>query len=604
MTIRVLSPEVAARIAAGEVVERPASVVKELVENALDAGAAAVSVEIGGGGADSIRVVDDGCGMAPGELDLAFARHATSKLADDPSTGSGQAPSEWSLLHITTLGFRGEALPAIAAVAEVEIVSRPADSQAAAYIRLSDGAAAERGSRGSPVGTSVTVRHLFARQPARRKFLRSPSTEANRIASVVSHYALAYPAVRFSLTVDADGDPRSARSGRQSLVTDGSGDLRDVIAAVYGADVAAAMLPAHWGDGPIAVDGLAAAPHVSRGSRGYVSLFVNGRWIQSRRLAYAVEEAYRGMLMVGRYPIAVLHLRLPYEEVDVNVHPTKAEVRFREESAVFGAVQRAVRSALLESAPVPVASAAPVGTQQAAPVHQSSPPLWEHARALERGRSESEPAQTPAAVGTRTPAAALPVLRVIGQLGGTYVIAEGPDGMYLVDQHAAHERVLYERFYRQRLERAPEVQALLEPLTLDLSPPQRALLAQNEEMLRDHGFDVEPFGDGSYLVRALPAPLTATPAAGGPTAGGDPRQAIASFLDLMLEEGEGDRRDRVAMSLACHGAVRAGKTLSQEEMRELVTQLEGSEAPNTCPHGRPTMIHMSAGMLAREFGRR
>ena len=605
LTIRVLSPEVAARIAAGEVVERPASVVKELVENALDAGAAAVSVEIGGGGADTIRVVDDGCGMAPGELELAFARHATSKLADD------------NLVRITTLGFRGEALPAIAAAAEVEMVSRPADSQAAAYIRLSDGAAAERGSRGSPVGTSVTVRHLFARQPARRKFLRSPSTEANRIASVVSHYALAYPAVRFSLTVDADGDPgyavgRSAprrapvgaRSGRQSLVTDGSGDLRDVIAAVYGADVAAAMLPAHWGDGPIAVDGLAAAPHVSRGSRGYVSLFVNGRWIQSRRLAYAVEEAYRGMLMVGRYPIAVLHLRLPYEEVDVNVHPTKAEVRFREESAVFGAVQRAVRSALLESAPVPVASAAPVGTQQAAPVHQSSPPLWEHARALERGRSESEPAQTPAAVGTRTPAAALPVLRVIGQLGGTYVIAEGPDGMYLVDQHAAHERVLYERFYRQRQEHAPEVQALLEPLTLDLSPPQRALLAQNEEMLRDHGFDVEPFGDGSYLVRALPAPLTAAPAAGGPTAGGDPRQAIASFLDLMLEEGEGDRRDRVAMSLACHGAVRAGKTLSQEEMRELVTQLEGSEAPNTCPHGRPTMIHMSAGMLAREFGRR
>jgi DNA mismatch repair protein MutL len=578
LTIRILDPEVAARIAAGEVVERPASVVKELVENALDAAASAVSVEVAGGGVDTIRVVDDGCGLAPEELELAFARHATSKLADD------------NLLRITSLGFRGEALPAIAAVAEVEMVSRPPGAQSAAFIRLAGGATVERGSRGAPVGTSVAVGGLFARQPARRKFLRSPSAEANQIASVVSHYALAYPAVRFSLSLD----------GRRALLTSGSGDLRDAVAAVYGADVAAAMLPIQPGDGPITVDGLAAAPHVSRASRGYVSLFVNGRWIQSRRLAYAVEEAYRGMLMVGRYPIAVLHLRLPCEEVDVNVHPTKREVRFRDESAVFGAVQRSVRAALLESAPVPPAPAVPPGTQQAAPLHQpSSRPLWEHARALERRQAGGERAQPAATAGPSTPAAVLPALRVIGQLGNTYIIAEGPDGMYLIDQHAAHERVLYERFCRQRLERAPEVQALLEPLALDLSPPHRALIADNEELLRDHGFEVEPFGEGSYLVRALPASL-----AGLPAGLGDPRQATVSFLDLMLEEGEGDRRDRVAMSLACHGAIRAGKTLSQEEMRELVRQMESAEAPNACPHGRPTMIHMSAETLAREFGRR
>ena len=193
-----------------------------------------------------------------------------------------------------------------------------------------------------------------------------------------------------------------------------------------------------------------------------------------------------------------------------------------------------------------------------------------------------------------TPAAALPALRVIGQFGGTYVIGEGPDGMYMIDQHAAHERVLYERFCRLRSQRAPEVQALLEPLTVDLSPQQRAIFGEQEGPLREHGFDVEPFGEGSYLVRALPASLAAA----------DARQAVASFLDTMLEEGEGDRRDRVAMSLACHGAIRAGKTLSQEEMRELVDQLERSEAPNTCPHGRPTMIHMSADLLARQFGRR
>jgi DNA mismatch repair protein MutL len=209
---------------------------------------------------------------------------------------------------------------------------------------------------------------------------------------------------------------------------------------------------------------------------------------------------------------------------------------------------------------------------------------------------EAGPAEPLAATGLSTPAETLPALRVIGQFGSTYVIAEGPDGMYLIDQHAAHERVLYERFCRQRLERAPEVQALLEPLALELSPPRRALLAEQEELLREHGFAVEPFGpdESGYLLRALPASL----------AGSDPRQAVASFLDLMLEEGEGDRRDRVAMSLACHGAIRAGKTLSQEEMRELVVQLEGSEAPNSCPHGRPTMIHMSAELLARQFGRR
>jgi DNA mismatch repair protein MutL len=573
LTIRVLRPEIAAKIAAGEVVERPASVVKELVENALDAGATTISVQVTGGGLETIRVSDDGCGLVREELELAFARHATSKLDDD------------ELLRIVTLGFRGEALPAIAAVAEVEMVSRPPDAQSAATIRLAEGAAVERGERGAPVGTSVSVSRLFARHPARRKFLRSPSTEANQIASVVSHYALAYPAVRFSLTLD----------GRQSLLTDGNGELRDVIAAVYGAEVAAATLPVQPGDGIVAVEGLTAGPQVSRAGRGYVSVFVNGRWVQSRRLAYAVEEAYRGMLMVGRYPIAVIHLRIPFEEVDVNVHPAKAEVRFRDESAVFGAVQRAVRAALMESAPVAVATAAPTVTL-GLDVQPSSPPLWEHARALERQREGQAPVgPVPAAIGS-TPAAALPALRVIGQFGNTYVIAEGPDGMYLIDQHAAHERVLYERFCRQRLERTPEVQALLEPLALELPPPQRALLAEQEELLREHGFTIEPFGpdESGYLVRALPASL----------AGSDPRQAIASFLDVMLEEGEGDRRDRVAMSLACHGAIRAGKTLSQEEMRELVTQLEGSEAPNSCPHGRPTMIHMSAEVLARQFGRR
>ena len=578
MAIRVLPPEVAARIAAGEVVERPASVVKELVENALDAGASRVVVELTAGGLDSIRASDDGCGIEAHELEAAFQRHATSKLANDADLAS-----------VLTLGFRGEALPSIAAVAEVEMVSRPAASDSAAKLRLVPEIPAEISACGAPVGTSVTVRRLFARLPARRKFLRSPASETNAVATAVSHYALAYPEVRFILTMD----------GRQALQTPGSGDPRDALAAVYGAETAAAMLevPNKEPTSGIFVAGFVGPPQISRAGRQYISLFVNRRWIQNRRLAFAVEEAYQGLLMTGRRPVAVLDVRVPLEEVDVNVHPTKAEVRFRDEGAVFGAVQRAVRSALLAGAPVPVAS--PAATTLVLQPQATAPLLWEHGVRVSAAPAPKTDVRDPGANGAPQSAASipsrlLPALRVIGQMGGTYIIAEGPEGMYLIDQHAGHERVLYERFWQKRQEGAPDVQGLLEPLSLELSPRQRTLIAEETEALAEHGFEIEPFGDGACIVRALPRSLAA----------GDARHAIVEFLDMMCEEGEGDRRDRVAMSLACHGAIRAGKTLSLDEMRELVRQLEESEAPNTCPHGRPTMIHLSAQTLAREFGRR
>jgi DNA mismatch repair protein MutL len=589
LPIRVLPPEVAARIAAGEVVERPASIVKELLENALDAGASRISVEVASGGIESIRVTDDGCGIAAEELGRAFERHATSKLENDAD-----------LARVFTLGFRGEALPSIAAVAEVEMVSRPPESESGAFIRLVPEAALDITSRGAPVGTSINVKRLFARLPARRKFLRTPASETSAVAGVVSHYALAYPEVRFVLTLD----------GRHTLQTSGSGGLRDAVSAVYGAELAEAMVEVRSQEEGatshgFAVEGLAGPPSVSRAGRGYVSLFVNRRWIQNRRLAYAVEDAYQGLLMVGRRPVAALNVRVPDEDVDVNVHPTKAEVRFRDESAVFGAIQRAVREALLASAPVPVAAAAGASafSEQVAalrPVMGQPPLLWEHGVRVEAAPARidrgltTQHTENPPAAAVPTPATALPVLRVIGQMGGTYIIAEGPDGMYLIDQHAAHERVLYEMFWRRRRDGAPEVQGLLEPLPLELSPRHRGLLVEQAEALTGHGFEIEPFGEVAYILRTVPRALS----------DGDVRRAVQEFLDRMLEEGEGDRRDRVAMSLACHGAIRAGKTLSIEEMRELVRQLEESEAPNTCPHGRPTMIHLSADVLAREFGRR
>lgn len=563
MPIRVLSPAVAARIAAGEVVERPASVVKELVENAIDAGATRIGVQIERGGLGVMRVIDDGVGIPPADLPVAVLRHATSKLTSDADLG-----------HVATLGFRGEALPSIAAAADIEIVSRTADADAA-LIRTRDGVAGEvRPGAGAP-GTSVTVRDLFARQPARRKFLRTPAAESAQVALVVSHYALAYPEVAFSLAVD----------GRRSLSTSGAADPRETAGAVYGNAIGAGLLDIAL-DGPgCTVRGLISPPEITRATRGYVSLFVNRRWVQHRRLVYAVESGYDTLLMTGRHPIAIVDVTLDPAEVDVNVHPAKAEVRFRAEGEVFKAVQNAVRHALLTTAAVPS-----IGGGSPWPDGESVS-WW-----LPPAGTLPEPIVplTPPA-SAATPRVVLPVLRVVGQVGSTYIIAEGPEGMYLIDQHAGHERVMFERIVRQRAERAPEVQPLLDPLSFEPTPTQAAAAAQYDDVLAGLGFAIEPFGERALLLRAVPAPL----------AGNDPVRAVSEFLDAVIAEGSAtDRAERAAMTLACHAAIRAGKTLAPEEMRELVRLLESCESPRTCPHGRPTMVHVSAAALDREFGRR
>ena len=576
MPIRLLAPQVAARIAAGEVVERPASAVKELVENAIDAGATRIGVQIERGGLGLIRVTDDGCGIPPEELALALERHATSKL--DP-TGD--------LSAVATLGFRGEALPSIAAAADLEIVTRAAGAGEAAALRTRDGIAGEVKPAAAPPGTTVTVRELFGRQPARRKFLRTPPAEGGQVAQVVSHYALAYPEIAFALVVD----------GRRTLGTSGSGDPREAVAGVYGAQVAAQLLDVAGGDAVFGVRGLVSPPDLTRAARASVSLFVNRRWVQHRRLVYAVEAAYDTLLMTGRHPIAILDITLDPAEVDVNVHPAKAEVRFRAENEAFRAVQAAVRGALIRLAPVPGAGlwppAAGAGTLAdlpSAPGAPPQPPAWWRT---------PEPGTLPAPIVAGAPASpprlVLPVLRVVGQVGSTYVIAEGPDGMYLIDQHAAHERVLFEQIARGRAAGAPDVQGLLDPLTFEPTPAQASAAAEYGDALSTLGFTLEPFGERAFLLRAVPAVL----------AGRDPVRTLADFLDAIVAEGAPvDRAERAAMTLACHGAVRAGKTLALEEMRELVRLLEQSESPRTCPHGRPTMVLVSAAALEREFGRR
>jgi len=565
MSIRVLAPQVVSRIAAGEVVERPASVVKELVENSLDAGATRISVEVKGGGVSLVRVTDNGSGIPPQELELAFDRHATSKVG-----------SLEDLETILSLGFRGEALPSIAAAAEVELASYAGGEPAGAHIRLQDGAIIECGSRGHSQGTTVTVENLFRRVPARLKFLKSVATENSHIANIVSRYALAFPEVRFTLSLD----------GRITLRTPGSGRLIDSVAQVYGIEVARSMLEiktrqGEAGDALPLVAGMVGSPKVSRSSRDYLSLFVNRRWISHRMLAWAVEEAYHGLLMIGKHPVAIINISLSPGEMDVNVHPAKTEVKFRSEQTVFSTVQRAVRQTLIELTPVPKVE------EVRAPYQASSVPaqmLWPSGGS-DVGLTDSLP-EAP-----QTPASSLSALRVVGQLSASYIIAEGPDGLYLIDQHAAHERILFEQIKNQRSRRRIDVQTLLEPVPFEATPRQGEILKTHCENLAEFGFSVEPFGEGTFLIRTVPTWL----------AGRDWSLVIRGLLDD--ERGQSDWEEWVAISIACHSAVRAGQVLTDDEMREMVRQLEQTAIPHSCPHGRPTMIHLSLGQLGKEFGR-
>ena len=617
MPIRVLPHEIAARIAAGEVVERPASAVKELVENALDAGATAVRVEVQAGGIGGVRVVDNGCGIPAADVSSLFQRHATSKLtgADD-------------LQSIETLGFRGEALYSLAAVAEVSILTRTPDSDAATYVEAANGRILRQEPRGGPVGTTVSVENLFDRVPARKKFLRTPRSELGRVNGVITSYVLARPDVRFTLVAD----------GRASFASPGGGALREAAAAVFDREAAQTFLevdaPAAAdraalprGAGSISVTGLVSPPESTRANRSGITLFVNRRPVQHRSLTFAVTEAYRGLLPSDRFPVAVLLLDVPPEDVDVNVHPTKAEVRFRREGDVFAALQKAVRETVIAVAPVPeIALDAPPpggGLLTAVPRAPEAAP-----RVPEGAPHESEPAPQPQfglpamPLGEEPPAPvilapngtpptdappprpegepvsmmeALPALRVLGQTQETYIVAEGPAGLYLIDQHAAHECVVYERLRLAAQRNAPEVQGLLEPAAVALSPSHQETVHDNPDVLAHYGWLLEPFGDRTCLLRAVPAVL----------AGRDPARAFLDMLEQAAAAAEFSTwEDRISATVACHGSVRAGQTLSRDEMVALVRLLERTHQPHTCPHGRPTMLHLSSTNLEREFGRR
>lgn len=648
MNIHLLSADVAGKIAAGEVVERPANVAKELIENSLDAGAREIRVEIREGGQRLLRVIDDGSGILADELPLALHRHATSKLrtADD-------------LNRIATFGFRGEALYSIAAVSHLTLSSRHTSAQAGAQIRAEGGQIVLEGAAGMPIGTIVSVEHIFFNTPARKKFLRKESTEAGHISSIVQRYALAWPERRFSLVND----------GRLLFQSTGSGEVTDVLAKIYGLENARLMVGVgksrrlESGDsggnavpevdfrgkdgkkevrGGIQVSGFVSLPVLTRGNRGGIDLFVNRRYVEDRSLTHAVIQAYHTLLPVGRYPIGVIFVEVDPSAVDVNVHPRKTEVRFQEAREIFSAVQRAVRRVVVENASVPGFA---VGTGSdgddtdadsdgwAVPGESPTaglPSGWAERRESILGAGQTQRAMDlyvprdaaslpaaplPAALDTSPsipepqypslppPSSArqrntLPPLRVVGQVGAMYIVAEGPEGMFLIDQHAAHERVMYEKFMAQRLAPGGGIprQGLLNPLTLHLGDALAGQVTLFMPELAAVGFEVEPFGGDTWLVRSVPSAL----------AGQDAGRMLEEIVQGLAQERDlvGEQLEAELVKMVCKRAsIKAGQILSDMEMKELLRQLEACQSPRTCPHGRPTMIQLSSGELEKAFKR-
>ncbi len=581
MKIQVLSEQLASQIAAGEVIERPSSVVKELIENAIDAGATQIELEIKDAGKKLIQVSDNGVGIPADEIALAVSRHATSKLSKAED-----------LFDIRTLGFRGEALSSIGSVAKLSIISKHRDAEIGAEISV-DGSKSEGVKpKSAPDGTVVRVEDLFFNVPARLKFLKTNTTENRQITGLITRYALAYPNIRWQLMQD----------GRVYLQTSGSGDRKEVLQSLFGVADAKRMLPIHFEDGEMRIEGFISELRLTRSNRRDITLFVNGRWVQDASLTAAVIRAYNTMLMVGRFPVVVLFIQMSPNMVDVNVHPSKAEVRFKENDQVFSTVQRAIRRGLLAYSPVPELNTAVLWGRPVEEISAKKPQQIE--AQWQTPESEKEKPQNIEEVvpvlhqnlQAALSSDYLPVLRLVGQVAATYLIAEGPDGLYLIDQHAAHERVLFEQMMAQARSGIVPSQALLEAQIIELTPEKAGLLEEQLDVLKGLGFEIENFGPNTFSLRAIPAIL----------AGGDPAEAIYAVVNSFEEDETplmAEIQDLVAARVCKRMAIKAGQILSPEEQKNLILNLETCQVPRTCPHGRPTMIHLSAMMLERQFGR-
>jgi DNA mismatch repair protein MutL len=646
--IRVLPDHVANQIAAGEVVERPASVAKELAENAIDAGATRIAIDVEAGGRRLLKVSDDGRGMDRDDAVLAFERHATSKIAKSEDLSS-----------ISTLGFRGEALASIASVARVELTTKTEEATAATRVLIEGGKMRDVKDAAHPSGTTVLVRDLFFNMPARRKFLRSEATESFHLTNLVTHYALAHPEIAFILT----------NNGREVLRADKANDLRERAYQIFGAEFLENLLEVSGGHPKVAqVSGFVSAPRDRRTSRDSQYLFVNGRFVRDRLIGRALSEGYRSILPHGVYPAALLFIETPLEEVDVNVHPAKTEVRFRRAAAVADAVREAVRSALASAGyvraevPSPTAtetefSQVPAMSAGASEVSSASNPgasdTWQEARTaplppLAQPRIEfagdpvedeeltasmherPEPAKADTArdldailrdavagsAGAPPASVSLPPLnsadkfsrevsveslsnniRPLGQLDESFIIATDNDGLLLIDQHVAHERVLFDKYRALESERVAESQQMLIPETFDLTPAQASIFDAVAAELEHYGFELMRLSGRTVAIKATPADLPA----------GEARNMLAELLDTVDAEKKGSARenlrDEIAASLACHAAIKVNMALTPEKMRWLIDRLLKTSSPTTCPHGRPVILRLATRDILKGFHR-
>ena len=601
--IRELPERVAAQIAAGEVIERPAAALKELLENALDAGAGRIAVELAGAGRERIAVRDDGAGIAADEVALAFRRHATSKLG-----------AVEDLARLASYGFRGEALPAIAAAAgRLRLTTRTREAEAATMIEFERGVASGPRPAARAVGTSIEVIDLFAGQPARRAFLAGARAERAALLRAASDVVLAQP--QRSLRISLDG--RTPLEHEAPTGFDESEALREALGAVFNPEAArrAIRLEARSERTELALDGFAGAPDDARRTRERIRLFVNGRPVRDRRLTYAAQEAYRDWLAAGEFPLVVARLTVPPEAVDVNIHPAKTEVKLRDPDAAFSLLGRAIREALhgdryasprrlrpgsdlREDQIVEPARAPFTGMPR-----QALPPRRTRPSGLEVAEPTLAPAfESGALSGSSGSSGGLPPLRMVGQLHRTFIIAEGPQGLVLVDQHGAHERVVYERLLAASGGSAEDArQPLLEPLLLNLDAEEALHWEAAAARLASLGFEADPFGERALRLRAVPAALAAAPAEG---------LVRGVLADLISGRGSGsgwdepERFDRAAAAAACHGSVRRGRALDPPAMAALLRDLERCDNPHSCPHGRPTLVEISADDVLRQFRRK
>ncbi|MBV8896961.1 MAG: DNA mismatch repair endonuclease MutL [Acidobacteriaceae bacterium] len=650
--IRILSDNVANKIAAGEVVERPASVVKELLENSLDAGAFDIRIDAENAGRRLLRIQDDGCGMLRDDALLAFERHATSKLSDVKD-----------LLAISTLGFRGEALPSVASVSRLLLETRSKDEQTGTAVEIAGGKLLRCDEIARPAGTTITVRDLFFNVPARKKFLRSDQTELAHIGSLVTHYSLGHPNKRFELY----------HEGRELLSVTPVSTLRDRAFQVFGSEMMQDLVevsprtfelrlpppyvppntrnaepPPQPEVAQFVLEGLVSGPHVQKQNRNSVFLFVNGRLIRDKMLQHGLVTAYHNLMPTGCYPFALLFLNCDAAEVDVNVHPSKTEVRFRHGSPVHDFVRDTIRDVLMESRPVssmPLAPSSPIiqlSAQRAADLPFSEYSARIEAIALEEPETAPEnqtepeteipdirinPAPTPAAIPNRAPLpntasklpripdthgaltqfaavwdpvdtlAALPDLRPLGQLHDSFIVAAGRDGLWIIDQHVAHERILFEQILRQRASGSVEIQQLLMPLVLQLSPAQQFEYARIADELNAHGLDTEPFGQRTVAIKAAPAGVSAA----------DVEKIVFEILDIAESELRSasldEIRRNVCATIACRAAIKINTRLEPKKIEWLLRALAACEYPMTCPHGRPIALRYSTKDILKSFHR-